>query len=1602
MLLGLFLQRNSFQSISLRFLFGFLSRFLFEKISRILLILSIFFVLSSCQDVNNCISADNYGEYDFEIIDVPSGSNAQNCKFDSATYNPLDIAANHGATLKKCLIDRLCSSKAEGEKQSCLNDCKSDCPSLSSLDPNSSTAPDWVYTSLKNGNSGLKFYPGSEVWVTVNGNVSLTDGKYLPILYFSPSSFMPNLYKLSTSDPYIASLKSGQSLILKFGGDLDAVNLDAVNCASEVKCSTRTSPTKTGPTLQDYYNFARRIAVFVKPNPEGHIFAENISSDLSGTSGVPFDSNPQSWRCDYNLDSVDKKIVSCKSDYSLVGYDKVNNNLANTAFPVKLVFNNNSSYNYIDVGDSSCGESSDKSKNCYVQNITLSIPDSVTIGDSYFNITDDAVHELKYRFSCPGSSDGSKAIEIKIKDSDYKEVFSKSYKYDSSKGALFSNTGGYFKKGFQIFVKNPEGCKFAIRLLPPPVDIVAEKSGLLTFSTVSSTLSSKNTQSCTIKGFIVNPSQSNDQGNYFEYDDNDPFYNNNRGVDAGFNFQYFNDPNNPTSYENRFFVRKGQAIRISSESFTGKWRMEVSGKDYEMSCSKGLAYHIEARPALLCLNNGSRLKDAGCANQKTDSSGKVIGCDFNMSYNDSTTEKNCQKCLETNSGGGGKCYIDLTCKTLPSTEACNIFSISESNSPCNATGCDTKILSNASVLGVSCVANIMPTKGCSNGSNLTPSELISCQIYALCNGYLDTCNTVGGDCDKCLKTNQIKAHLEKPILTSVDEYIPQCFDFEDYKGSIRSFKDSIKTNQKYNLADMKGAKYLEAFDSSKGYGSINSGTSNYLPSFQSDSIDSNLNYFNSAPINITKNSRVGVFILNKEDFLLTGYSKDSLNKKIILKPQINIPKYSGGKWLEAKICNKSLASCDDIAESDPDLFNNIVKIKDSISTASSPVLDDKSVYNFDDNGILRRSRGALTNYDCKPETGKISTSAGVDFYCFKIPALSGIDYNKLSMGFKIKDPEPVNETNPECFLTEDCDETCKNKNTCEITNLENVYDVSSSSSVINVKYGSSLPEGNGFVSCKKDDTKKLSYNCSRGVLTVTKNECSDQVVSPIINSCRTTCNKNNVGLKRENSRYVAGSDTTNKICTATEMANTSSVCTKQYYCTTQYANNSGSYFAEVKTRIVKDGSTSYSGLIQSLITPVNEFLDGVPKTDANGNVLKDESGKITYQVNGQSMNVYKYIISNPSFQVVLKMSLILFVAFYGLFYVMGLSEFSYGEVITRIVKIGLVYMFLGARGWEWFQLIFVEFFKDGVNYLTFSMASSFDDSVGVAIKSNQFYDKSILFRPIDKVIDLFISPIVQKKISALFFEGWVGWIFFLLVYWGFYIYIVSIVSAVMLYITAQMFISILFAIAPVFFVFLLYSRTKSFFDNWVKQLISFSLQQIFLMMTLGFFSMMFYEVLKMILNYEVCFEPVWTLPLGIIKISLLSAWKISESPSIAGYSDFGGDGGSASSSPSLFSVLFLWLIASLGDKFINFMSGLASTIAGSNITASSVVDNLKASAKGVAGAGFDLAKNAAKSKGFDPEKSISDKLGSDGKSEKERKAGEDNKKKEKEKKEPRK
>jgi type IV secretory pathway VirB6-like protein len=303
---------------------------------------------------------------------------------------------------------------------------------------------------------------------------------------------------------------------------------------------------------------------------------------------------------------------------------------------------------------------------------------------------------------------------------------------------------------------------------------------------------------------------------------------------------------------------------------------------------------------------------------------------------------------------------------------------------------------------------------------------------------------------------------------------------------------------------------------------------------------------------------------------------------------------------------------------------------------------------------------------------------------------------------------------------------------------------------------------------------------------------------------------------------------------------------------------------------------------------------------------------------------------------------------------MGTSELNHSEIMNRIIKIGIIYLFIGETGWDWFNNLVVRFFKNGTDYLAFMMASSFDSSsnhaVSDAIANSDYYDKSVLFSSVDNVFSMFFSQAVQKKVSALLFASIFGWVYLIIIYQSFMLYVYSVANAVLLYLTAQVFISILFTLGPIFLIFTLFSQTKEMFDNWLKQLIGFSLQQIFLLTTLAFFNMLMYEVIKLSLGYKICWDEVWTINI-ITRITLLSFWTIASLPARTNAQSDVGNIGNPEGIPSLFSILFIWVIASLMNKFIGFMTDLAATISG-GLSASSLGKGIADAVKGAS----DMAK----------------------------------------------
>ena len=314
----------------------------------------------------------------------------------------------------------------------------------------------------------------------------------------------------------------------------------------------------------------------------------------------------------------------------------------------------------------------------------------------------------------------------------------------------------------------------------------------------------------------------------------------------------------------------------------------------------------------------------------------------------------------------------------------------------------------------------------------------------------------------------------------------------------------------------------------------------------------------------------------------------------------------------------------------------------------------------------------------------------------------------------------------------------------------------------------------------------------------------------------------------------------------------------------------------------------------------------------------------------QVKRIYKKILLNPVYKSFLTLSVVLMFSFYGLGFLMGVSELKQSEIIDRLIKVGIIYLFTNPDiGWVWFEKFFVTFFKNGTEFLTFLMASIFDDTnrIDAMLQANNFSDKSAIFGSVDKVVDMFlVNDVVHKKITALLFYKFFGIIYMMIIYYSAIAYVYAVSNAVLLYLTSQFFTSVLFLVGPFFFVFILFKQTKTFFDNWINSLIGFSLQQIFLVFTLTLFNTFLYLIIKLNLGYTVCWDNVWQIPIGKQMITLFSFWTPQDSPSIINSSVEVNMIGA--SMPSLPKVLSLWTVCILMRTFVSSITDLAATLSG--------------------------------------------------------------------------
>lgn len=1410
------------------------------------------FFISSCSD-NGCIDADDFGEYESEVVKVEANHGQNNCEYDRSqpltsapgslincfTKGNVSVSDETGSVFTN--DETGCSGFQVAKiRNLCLDQCIRDC-NLKSLNQPNNTSPNWTSTSkkLKNINSGVTISPQSTIEVRATGNISLGSSGANNSFFVQSDNPFPHA-KNSDWQNKIYDVEPGTSAMFLAGGRWqsdDAGNITSFGAGNDLD-----SP-MTEQKQIEAINAINRLALFVIPHPDGYDFDISENDEKLGSKGIPLIPDVGAWRC-FSPDN-EALTADCSNDISYYtsvnGYktDAIKESLLNSIFPFTAEEKTTMLGIYGGMirwaGDNLVPASYDPFTNNSVSCDENALCANKDRFDESFGIVSENMEMInsstdarKYYFRSLAPATECNDVELQIAVLD-----------GANNNAVPFYTGN--ESDTRIIVTIPANNEWATatitlepshRLNIAPIsdqtstgadcakvigykyskyhDINIYNSGFVSFTNITGIAGTGST--CKFNGRIVNPQGSiykqsfTEEGvelesDYYEYSEAENPFKNIIVSDGG---------NRNSNWSKRIFVRKGQILRFDPESWNGTIPLDGVVKQ----CGITTAMRIESRPALLCRGVEAKIiSNPDCRN---------------VLYNTTTFEP----------------------------ERCN-------DNPVLLSECNDSS-SNAYCVNQDCQGTIT----CSD-TMVGSQKVITCSVNT---PDIFTC-PIGDERTKCGICDGIRKQQAEIPLEKVVQGIDVCYDLENYRGKVSNIKISDSNIIGFNGDHInnsnitKGANLLGSFNGQ--YGTINPSTDTRSASKSSNGMRMTQS---STPTTFSIPSRLKFLILDGDNFLdatpnnaspavAAEYQNNSASGALfngtngIEIATLSTLEFSNGQYLKARICKEEEGTyvC---SNDNPTALAGAPKIIDYNMSGTGvdqvPQKDTSSLYSFDDSGYLFREANATT-IDCNVGDDGITTAIGQRYYCHHY---KDDDQSKLRLTFQIFDPEV-----PDCIIP--------------------------------------MPSG-----------KESSEN--DGVLV------------------------NNPNYANEDADGDGNNDNQGLTCTYADLqGGTDSPCKKEKLCVNKYANNYGEYYVHVKVK-KNDKSRTASSFISSIITPLIEILDGIPEGVEGGPKV------------GQAERTYKAIIMNPRFQSLVTMCITVMFTFYGLGYLMGVSNLNHQELMNRILKIALIGLFTGETGWYWFNHIVVNFFKNGTDYVSFAMATAFDDSPEIiaAIDNENFYDKSVLFSGVDNVMTLIFSDIVLKKVSALLFASIFGWAYLLIIFYGFIAYVYAVANAVLMYITAQLFMSILFTLGPIFFLFTLFGQTKEMFDNWLKAIIGFSLQQIFILVTLAFFNMLMYEIIKMSLGFKICWDAVWVIHI-ITNITLLEFWTVASLPPNANAHSQVGNFGNPEGIPSIFTILLIWVVASLMQTFVTFMCGVATAIGG-GISASSLSSGIAGMASQIA------------------------------------------------------
>lgn len=260
-----------------------------------------------------------------------------------------------------------------------------------------------------------------------------------------------------------------------------------------------------------------------------------------------------------------------------------------------------------------------------------------------------------------------------------------------------------------------------------------------------------------------------------------------------------------------------------------------------------------------------------------------------------------------------------------------------------------------------------------------------------------------------------------------------------------------------------------------------------------------------------------------------------------------------------------------------------------------------------------------------------------------------------------------------------------------------------------------------------------------------------------------------------------------------------------------------------------------------------EEVFGGSTDDGEGGLLSEIYRYIKDIVGSSTEKLFKTFTDSTAYRSAVAGALTLVVAFYGIGFTIGVVQASFGQVLIRLFKIGIIATLISPSGWQFFSDYMVKFFMDGTDELVTGVVAI---GTGTAPPPD-----ATPFYQFDKLAEFIIEPQTLVAIMGSLFAGGpygfaVGGIM-IMAFWGF---VKLLIGALQTYAIAFVARSLLLGLAPVFFVFLLFDKTKNLFMSWVNALLNTALQPILLFTFLAFFMVLIETASQEMLSTEFCWS----------------------------------------------------------------------------------------------------------------------------------------------------